>query len=222
MSEQQPWEQIPGESALWFGRFERYRLMWPHSIPEVYRDEWRAERAKKLAREETGGNRRVDPTLEADLPKEAPGSWYDAAKQFRWEERAGAWDKHQITLVEQNIAAERALVLGTGHALMHQRVATLKALAEQLYAMTKDPAKVWVHDVKAIGNGPDAERVDLVQFNSALYHELRATLDDLAKEQGERTKKTTLDIQASTDIDAIRALLAQRLDALANRKEVEP
>jgi hypothetical protein len=36
-----PWNQLPNETPLWFGRFEHYRLMWPHSVVEVYRDEWR-------------------------------------------------------------------------------------------------------------------------------------------------------------------------------------
>lgn len=186
-----PWAQLPGETPLWFGRFERYRLMWPHSIVEVYRDEWRAARQKTRQTEqgEIRGNQRIDSALEADMPKEASGPWYDMAKKYRWSERASAWDAHQVALIEENTTAERTLVLATNYAQMHRRIATLNTIAEQLFAMTKDPAKVWMPDVKAIGSGPEAERVDLVQFNAALYHEIRACLDDIASELGERVKR---------------------------------
>ncbi len=51
--------------------------------------------------------------------------------------------------------------------------------------MIKDPAKIWLPDVKSIGTGPTAERVDLVQFNAPLIRELRACLDDIAAELGD-------------------------------------
>lgn len=196
MSEQRLWDQQPGESALWFGRFERYRLMWPHSVVEVYRDEWRAERrkAREVEREEKGGKEGVDSTLEDETPKEAPGKWYEMSSRFRWEERAAAWDAFQLEGIEERITTERAQVLQTDYALMHRRVAVLNEQVTRLLAMTKDPDKVWLPDVKAIGNGPLAERVDLVQFNAALFHEIRACLDDIAKELGERTKKSEVSL----------------------------
>jgi hypothetical protein len=188
MDEQQPWQQLPGESGLWFGRFERYRLMWPHSIVEVYRDEWRAER-RKAREEEKGGKEGIDSTLESELPKEAPGKWYEMARRFQWEERASAWDAVQVAEIEQRIVAERTQTLLTNFAQMHRRVAALNEQAERLIAMAKDPKKIWLPDVKAIGNGPFAERVDLVQFNAPLFHEIRACFADIAAELGERVKK---------------------------------
>lgn len=196
MSEQRLWNQQPGESALWFGRFERYRLMWPHSIVEVYRDEWRTERRKARQGEDKGGKEGVDSTLESETPKEAPGKWYEMASRFRWEERASAWDAEQMASIEQRITAERAQIALLPYAQMHRRVAALNEQAEQLLAMAKDPDKVWLPDVKAIGNGPLAERVDLVQFNAALFHEIRATFDDIAKELGERVKKSETTIKS--------------------------
>ena len=73
-------------------------------------------------------------------------------------------------------------------------MAQLNEQAEKLIAMIDDPSKVWVPDVKAIGSGPLAERVDLVQFNAALFHEIRATFDDIAKELGERVKKAEMKV----------------------------
>ncbi len=184
MSEQQPWDQQPGESALWFGRFERYRLMWPHSLVRVYQDEWRQEYEEKK-----GEKGRIDPALEREIPAKAPGKWYEMSNQWHWTERAAAWDASFIAEVEQRVVAEKTRTLLTGYALSHRRVAQLNDQAEQLIAMLSDPNKVWVPDVKSVGTGPDAERVDLVQFNSALFHEIRSTFDDIAKELGERVKK---------------------------------
>lgn len=188
--ERTPWAQLPDETALWFGRFERYRLMWPHSIPEVYRDEWRTERHKaQRVAEKSGKEQGIDITLEQEAPKEAPSKWYSMAKRYRWEERASAWDAAQMATIEQKLTEEKARVLLTGYAIMYRRVAQLNEQAEQLIAMTKDPNKVWIPDVKSIGSGPMAERVDLVQFNDALFREIRATFDDIAKELGERVKR---------------------------------
>lgn len=180
---QKPWSQQPGESELWFNRFEHYRLLWPHSLLRVYLLEWRSEQGK------TEEKRGIDVTLEQHLPKKAPNNWYETAKKYRWIERAAAFDAFQIAEIEQKLAAEKARTLLTDYAVMYRRVAQLNEQAKQLIAMLDDPNKVWVPDVKAIGSGPDAERVDLVQFNDSLFREIRATFDDIAKELGERVKK---------------------------------
>jgi hypothetical protein len=209
--EETPWSQLKDETPLWFGRFERYRLMWPHSVPEVYRDEWRAERKKtQQGAEKSAKERGIDTTLEVNLPKEAPSKWYQMAKRFKWEERASAWDAAQIAEIEKSVTTEKAKVLLTGYAVMYRRVAQLNEQAEQLIAMTKDPDKVWTPDVKSIGSGPLAERVDLVQFNAALFHEVRATFDDIAKELGERVKK------AETKITLPKAYYMESAEDLDN------
>lgn len=189
--EQQPWSQLPDESPLWFGRFERYRLMWPHSIIRVYHEEWRAERKRAGQGEAEKGQEGpgIDINLEQELPKEAPSKWRAMARKHRWVERAAAWDATQIAEIEKQITAEKTRTLLTDYALMYRRVAQLNEQAKQLIAMLDDPNKVWVPDVKSIGTGPDAQRVDLVSFNAALFHEIRATFDDIAKELGERVKK---------------------------------
>lgn len=170
--------------------------MWPHSINRVYQEEWRAERRQKLQGDEKGRKETgIDVTLECELPKEAPGKWREMAQRYQWVERAAAWDALQIAEIEKNVVAEKARTLLTDYALSHRRVAQLNEQAKQLVAMLDDPHKVWVPDVKAIGNGPKAERVDLVQFNAALFHEIRATLDDIAAELGERVKKKDITLR---------------------------
>jgi hypothetical protein len=49
---------------------------------------------------------------------------------------------------------------------------------------------VWARDVRALAGG---KTVDIVRFNSALLAELRATLDDIAKETGGRRQRTVVE-----------------------------
>ncbi len=49
-----------------------------------------------------------------------------------------------------------------------------------------DEGKRWVEDVKGIGIEP----YYIKQFNDAVIREYRASLDDIAKEKGERVKMT--------------------------------
>jgi len=132
---------------------------------------------------------KIDIKFEEEAPKKAPGKWRAMARKYQWIERASAWNAHQIAEIEKSIDAEKARTLLTDYALMYRRVAQLNEQAKQLIAMLDDPNKRWVPDVKAIGSGPEAERVDLVTFNAPLYHEIRATFDDIAKEMGERIKE---------------------------------
>lgn len=167
MSEQQPWEQMEGEPLLWYKRFTRFRLMEPvRSIAAVFHEEKASKNPEK--------------------PRRNPDNdWYEAAKQWSWEERASAWDAVQIAHLEQSIASEKARVLLEGYAVMHRRVARLNAEVEQLLTYAQDESKVWMADVKAVG----FERVDLVQFNASLFHEIREHFADIAAELGERIKK---------------------------------
>jgi hypothetical protein len=165
--EQQIWARQPGEPLTWYRRFERYRLMVPvRSIVAVFR-------------EEKGRNER----------DEAPGRWYEEAKKWRWDERVAAWDVYLDGQIEQQIAVERKRVLRSRYALAHKRIEELDRLAQKLIDYAKDEKNIWLLDVKAIGTGPDVERVDLVQFNDALFREIRAHFADIAAELGERVKK---------------------------------
>lgn len=172
MSEQQQiWERMEGESPLWYRRFERYRLMeLVRSIAAVFQEE------------ETERNR--------EKPRTKPtGDWYEIAKQWQWEERAAAWDAYQDEQLEKQILAERKKVLKSHYALMHKRVQELDELATLLRKEIHEKEKYYLTDVKQIGYGEFAERVDLEVFNDKLISEFRATLTDIAAEMGERVKK---------------------------------
>jgi hypothetical protein len=70
------WEPLPGEPARWYGRFERFRLAGPaRSLLATFN----AEHAERR-----GTKRRC-----------VPGAWVQAARRWRWRERAEAWDDHQ-------------------------------------------------------------------------------------------------------------------------------
>ena len=69
----EPWEQQPGEPNLWYARFERYRLTGPRrSLLALLNGERQANGARKA--------------------RSVPESWALRAKQWRWRERAEAWD----------------------------------------------------------------------------------------------------------------------------------
>lgn len=173
-----PWSQLPDETALWYRRFERFRLMEPvRSIPLVYREEKQSQSEKKR------GKTKSAPQTEPD------GTWYEMAKLWQWEARAAAWDAKLDADLEQEIAAERKKILRSELALQHKRVELLNRKAKQLADITDTQDQIWLLDVKSIGTGPEAERVDLLQFNDAAFKELREYLTDIADEMGERIKK---------------------------------
>lgn len=177
MSDEQPklWERMENEPPIWYRRFERFLFMFPkRSVAAVFHE----ENSKKL-----------EKTRKNDDPD---GTWYEKAKEWRWDERAQAWDDEQFA--EEMKSAAR--VRRSGFALQHKRILALQELVDGLIDESKIQERVWLPDVKAIGNGPEAERVDLVQFNDALFKEIREYITDIAEEMGERVKKKDISIKA--------------------------
>jgi hypothetical protein len=167
VDDQQPWERKEGEPNLWFQRFERYRLAGPK---RTLLGTVNAEKAER------GLQRRARST---------PGAWQRNFEQWRWKERAEAWDEH----IARKVAAEaEAKALSSGYALRYKRIESLNQIANLLLEELLEEDKRWLPDVKQIGGGEYAERVDIVRFNSALIQQFRETLDDLAAEMGERVK----------------------------------
>lgn len=162
MSNTNAWEKQEGESLLWHRRFERFKSMPVRSIAAVFR-------------EEMGDNERKEP----------PGRWYEESKQWRWEERAAAWDAFQDEQVEKQIIAERKKVLRSRYALMHKRVEALDAKAAQLYALSESEGNLW--------NTTDRGGMT---FNGELFRELRGAYADIAAELGERVKRTETTVKS--------------------------
>jgi len=131
---------------------------------------------------------------QTQTPTQSFGTLAAWSTRYGWQERAEAYDAEL-----ENRKNERAEeIMQSGLALDHERVVKLKKLAglleDQLYERGEDGVyhNVWLPDVKQIGSGPDAERVDIERFNAPIISEYRAALDDLAKETGGR--KGRLDV----------------------------
>jgi hypothetical protein len=108
---------------------------------------------------------------------------------FGWQTRLQAIADAAASEAEAAIRARRRAILESGLALDFERVDVLKRVAAQLLDELETGGRLWVRDVKAIGSGENAERVDIERFNAAEVEQLRGLLDDIAKEKGERVKK---------------------------------
>jgi hypothetical protein len=122
------------------------------------------------------------------------------SSNFDWPSRArefdAAWDARKT--------AEAEAVRNYGLALEHERIKELYQLAAllrgQIYELSEPHpvtgrvsfANLWVADVKSIGSGEFAERVDIERFNSALIEQYRKVLEDIAKETGGRVNRTDI------------------------------
>jgi hypothetical protein len=75
---------MEGEPAIWHRRFSMHYLLVPAEKRSV-------DAAYAQARGEQHGSAPV-----AKASRRAPGSWHNAAVQWRWRQRASAWDSHEI------------------------------------------------------------------------------------------------------------------------------
>lgn len=122
------------------------------------------------------------------------------SSNYDWPERAKVFDAEW----EARKTAEAEAVQNYGLALQYERVRELYQLAAllkgQIYELSEPHpvtgrvsfANLWVADVKSIGSGEYAERVDIERFNSALIEQYRKVLEDIAKEIGGRVNKQEL------------------------------
>lgn len=130
------------------------------------------------------------------------------SSDYVWADRATEFDAGW----EARKNAERAAVLEYGLAHEYERLRKLYRLASLLEAQIYERGlfnelhNLWVPDVKSIGSGEFAERVDIERFNSALIEQYRKVLEDIAKETGgrvNRTDITTGDKPFSLDIKTV-------------------
>jgi hypothetical protein len=131
-------------------------------------------------------------------PEKPPTTRLNTLKEwsakYAWQMRCAAYDAVVEAEKEAKIAARRAKAMEEGLALDYERVHLLKRLARTLAGEVFVEDRRWLADVKQIGAGEFAERVDIVRFNSALVNELRGVLDDLAKETGGRKHKLVSEV----------------------------
>jgi hypothetical protein len=113
------------------------------------------------------------------------------SSRFEWTKRAVEYDAE----IEHQKNERRQQVMENGFALDYERTSELKKLAhfliDQMYEQGEDGDyhNIWLPDVKQIGSGEFAEKVEIERFNAAIISELRGVLDDIAKETGGRKQK---------------------------------
>lgn len=133
-------------------------------------------------------------TQQNTTPTRSPDTLFQWSTRFDWQSRAELYDEQ----LEAAKNARRAEIMASGLALDYERVIELKDLTAflktQLYEQGEAGAyhNVWLPDVKQIGSGDSAERVDIVRFNGAIFEQYRGALDDLAKETGGRKQRSEL------------------------------
>lgn len=148
------WERLPGELSKWFDRFDRYRLLGPtRSIDAV----WRLENAAR-------------PPEARKRGKRPPPFWYQIVKDFRWKERAEAWDENTQRLRLQAEAEERAAMLKRhlegGRWL--QRVALEKIYQLKAVDMTPAEARQFLEkgiNIERVASGLPADLLGLVSLS---------------------------------------------------------
>jgi hypothetical protein len=173
------WERYPEENARWYGRFLLYRDLGPS---RTLLGAVTAEKAQKSPKKPN---------------KNVPGAWKDACEQWNWKGRAEAWDAWERKRIEAKRQAYVDGIMQDGYALVHERVKSLYEVALQLRGYIEEPGKVFLPDVKQIGFGEFAERVDLITFNDALFEQYRKYVADIAAETGGRAKVTKSDITSN-------------------------
>lgn len=147
------YERLPEEPNLWYDRFVQYLQMGPsRSLLGAVN----AEKAKKSKEKQTSN---------------IPGAWSEAAKQWRWKERAEAWDEYR-----------RKQVFTTGNAFDINRIEKLSKFSECLE-----------QEIKKMFEALEKEKA-LPVFNAQLYAKYLESLEALAAETGGRVKKNEMTI----------------------------
>ncbi len=183
MAEQ--WDKQPEESPKAYRAFLIYRNLGPkRSIDAAYR----------LSLKE-----------HQESIKRAPRRWGEWSTQYQWVVRAQAWDQwrqQEHERIEREYEKEEIeRIMALRYAKTHYRVEDLNTVAENLLKEIKETDKVWLPDVKQIGGGEGAERVDLIRFNAALFQQYRDALADIAAELGGRVKKVDAVVKQMSDAE---------------------
>lgn len=82
--------------------------------------------------------------------------------------------------------------LNAGLSKKSDRVGLLKKVAKKLTDDLFEKELLWVDMIKGIGSKEDFQVIEYEEFNAAEVAQLRGTLDDIAKEVGDRQSKVDI------------------------------
>jgi hypothetical protein len=177
--QRKPWDQWEGEPSNWYGRFVIFRDLGPGRSLAACSRTYCQQRNKPL-----------HPTNVA---------WSEAARVWKWRERALAWDTHErnaLTLVEANRKAaareRRSVVINEGMDIAREmiRAADLENLSvEEARALFPESRKYLKDMIEADRKEWDKNLYDVeVEENQVLItaDDLRAAQRELEKQEAER------------------------------------
>ena len=157
---------LKGETNKSRAAFEDYFLLGPgRSLPKL----------TKLYRTRTKPS---PPTQQLRTLKE----W---STTFDWQARVA---ERERAIAREQLEGLKKAARETGYAQIEQRLCDLNKIGALLFGEIFKEDKRWLPDVKQIGQGDNAERVDIVRFNAPLIQQYRETLNDIAAEMGQRVK----------------------------------
>jgi transposase-like protein len=144
---------------------------------------------------ELGAGRSIEKV--AEKYSKSVGLLYRWSSQHQWVNRAAEWDKEQERLREEARQVEIEKIMSSGYAATHNRVKHLNKLAKRQWKDMQNRELVWLPDVKQIGGGEFAERVDIIRYNAGLDEQFRKTLEDISAEVGGRVKRSEVEVKGN-------------------------
>ncbi len=180
-----PWDQEPGEPTKHFDRFVRYKLIGPDRTLYSAYNQFKAR---------GGSEGRVFAV---------PGAWRKIAKQWRWQERAEAWDAEQRRVEEAKWQARRA-------ELREQEWGTATLLLDKVARMLSFPVEQTTRSVTS---------ADGQTINTTIINPARWSFADAARLLDASSKVRRLAAEMETSHDVIEQTTSWEDELLAIYKD---
>ncbi len=129
---------------------------------------------------------------EATVPARRLRTLEQWSASFGWQARLLEIANREAREAEEKQRAHIRSIMETGYALPHERVKALQELGTVIFGEMLERSGRWLRDVKQIGSGETAQVIDIERFNAPGIEQFRGILDDVAKEMGQRVKRTEL------------------------------
>lgn len=135
-----PWDRQDGESAKWYARFLLYLELGPgRALGEAYTEV-----------QEKAGKGHKGPGLEGRL--RLNGSWGKIAWQYRWRERAMAWDIEQRDLLALSDRNRRLAQREQRVAITEENLELARAVLHNMHLLEANAheARKWLPEIRGL------------------------------------------------------------------------